>query len=120
MAKMARISALEQENTKLSQSDSIHRDDVQSTKAEKQRTIDALKRDLQFSHDQILQKDKEIKKIKAAQTKTFWFFIVLILLYLLLFDLPHLDYGIVRSEAFFEISEFFEDAVSTAMPGYNG
>lgn len=137
-----RISALEQENenlkNQLSQEEIIRRQDVDSTKAEKQRTIDALKQDLQFSHDQILHKDKQIhhkdavimsnetnnadhvKTIKRLY-RVLIAVIVAFSLYLIIYDVPNPEYGLFHLKSLVEfIKNIFSPGfgvVAAAMPG---
>ena len=107
---------LEQENGKLklhaNEAEGTHREDIRTTKAEKQKTIDGLKQDLQFCQDQILHKDRVIKQCKAKQARYFWFSVVGFILYLMFFDLPYPDAGLIRSEAIYELIETIENALS--------
>ena len=108
------IAQLEQKNEALKEqvgnAEGVRRDDIITTKAEKQKTIDSLKQDLQFCQNQILHKDWVIKQCKAKQAHTFWFSFIGFVLYLLLFDLPYPDAGLIRSEAFHEILEIIGNA----------
>lgn len=112
-----KYSQLEQENGELklraNEAEGTHREDIRTTKAEKQKTIGALKQDLKFCQEQILHKDRVIKQCKTKQAWTFWFSFIGFLLYLLLFDLPYPDAGLIRSEAVHEIVEIIRNALST-------
>ena len=111
------IVQLEQDNEALKEqvgnAEGVRRDDIKTTKAEKQKTIDSLKQDLQFCQNQILHKDQVIKQCKAKQARIFWFSFIGFVLYLLLFDLPYPDAGLIRSEAFHEILEIIGNALAT-------
>ena len=67
-----KYSQLEQENGELklraNEAEGTHREDIRTTKAEKQKTIGALKQDLKFCQEQILHKDRVIKQCKTRRS----------------------------------------------------
>ena len=119
-----RISLLETENEKL-RSQLVQAEDIaREHRAEKQQAIDRLKQDLLFTQKQVLHKDDQIsQKDEALISKDQRYFemenknrkfiqfllIGLILAYLLLFDLPNPEYGILRFHA---IAEFINSIFS--------